>query len=632
MSIPVGMPEEAQTLEAAAQSDEPPHSHAGHDKASTKYLLTMSMGALGVVYGDIGTSPLYALRECFAGHTPLAVNPANVLGVLSLITWALVVVVSIKYLALVLRADNKGEGGILALMALVQKVAQRGPKARLAVLVLGIFGAALLYGDGIITPAISVLSALEGTAVYEPRFHPFIVPMSLGVLVALFLLQRKGTGAVGALFGPVTLVWFLALAALGVRGIVQHPGVLAALNPIYAVRFFLLHGWMGFFVLGGVFLVVTGSEALYADMGHFGARPIRWTWFVMVLPALLLNYFGQGALVLAQPSAVSNPFYLLAPSWALLPMVVLSTAAACIASQAVISGAFSLTRQAVQLGFCPRLEIIHTSASEIGQIYVPAVNWALMLAVMGLVLGFRTSSSLAAAYGIAVASTMVITAMLAGLVAKDLWRWSTWAGLLVFGSFVLIDGAFLAANAMKFLEGGWFPLLLAGAVFALMTTWGRGRTVLQERLTEGALPLESFLESLAMSRVVRVPGTAVFMTGSPHGTPPALLHNFKHNKVVHERVVLLTVQTADEPHVSDAERVPQLRKIDAVMRAKARVLADDHHPGQERRDAAGGGPADERTRRGAASHHRRTAGGVIAPPHRRRPHAEQPDQRKRRRP
>ncbi|MDP1826112.1 MAG: potassium transporter Kup [Archangium sp.] len=530
----------------------------------------MSMGALGVVYGDIGTSPLYALRECFAGHSPLAVNPENVFGVLSLITWALVVVVSVKYLALVLRADNQGEGGILALMALVQKVQKRGPKARLAVLVLGIFGAALLYGDGIITPAISVLSALEGTAVYEPRFHPFVVPMSLGILVALFLIQRRGTGAVGAIFGPVTLVWFVVLAGLGIRGIAAHPGVLAALNPIYAVRFFLLHGWMGFFVLGGVFLVVTGSEALYADMGHFGAKPIRVTWFVMVLPALLLNYFGQGALVLSDPTAVQNPFYLLAPSWALLPLVALSTAAACIASQAVISGAFSLTRQAVQLGFCPRLEIVHTSATEIGQIYVPAVNWGLMVAVLGLVLGFRTSSSLAAAYGIAVASTMVITAMLALLVAKDQWRWSTTAAVLIFGVFVLIDGAFLAANAVKFFEGGWFPLLLAGAIFALMTTWGRGRTVLQERLTESSLPLESFLESLTLSRVVRVPGTAVFMTGSAEGTPPALLHNFKHNKVVHERVVLLTVQTADEPHVADAERVTVTPLESGFFRVRAR--------------------------------------------------------------
>jgi KUP system potassium uptake protein len=557
------MPDEGETAEA-------PVPHPVEDRSSTRYLLTMSLGALGVVYGDIGTSPLYALRECFAGHVPLVVNPANVLGILSLIFWVLIIVVTVKYLALVLRADNQGEGGILALMALVQRVAKRGPRTRLIVLALGIFGAALLYGDGIITPAISVLSAVEGIAVYEPLFHPFIVPLSIATLVALFLLQRKGTGAVGAIFGPVTLLWFLALSALGVRGIMMNPSVLAALNPLYGVEFFLDHGWMGFFVLGGVFLVVTGSEALYADMGHFGAKPIRLTWFVAVLPALVLNYFGQGALVLTNPEAVKNPFYLLAPQWAVLPLVVLSTAAACIASQAVISGAFSLTRQAVQLGFCPRVEIVHTSATEIGQIYVPGVNWALMLAVIGLVLGFRSSSSLAAAYGIAVASTMVITALLAYLTARDLWRWSAPAALFVFGSFVLIDLAFLVANGAKLLDGGWFPLLLATAIFALMTTWSRGRTVLQERLTESSLPLESFLESLTLTKVVRVPGTAVFMTGNADGTPPALLHNFKHNKVVHERVVLLTVQTAEEPHVSEKDRVSVTPLESGFFRVKAR--------------------------------------------------------------
>ena len=567
------MPDDSLTVEAPA--DEPPHSEpppslGAPEKSSTRYLLTMSLGALGVVYGDIGTSPLYALRECFGGHAPLAVNPENVLGVLSLIFWVLVVVVTVKYLALVLRADNHGEGGILALMALVLRVAKRGPRMRFVVLALGIFGAALLYGDGIITPAISVLSAVEGIAVYEPAFHPFVVPLSLGTLVAIFMVQRKGTGAVGAIFGPVTMIWFLTLAVLGVRGILMHPAVLAALNPLYAVKFFLLHGWTGFFVLGGVFLVVTGSEALYADMGHFGARPIRVTWFVAVLPALVLNYFGQGALVLSTPEAVKNPFYLLAPSWALLPLVVLSTAAACIASQAVISGAFSLTRQAVQLGFCPRMEIVHTSATEIGQIYVPAVNWGLMLAVLGLVLGFRTSSSLAAAYGIAVASTMVITALLAWLTARDLWGWSAPAAAFVFGSFVVIDVAFLAANGAKLLDGGWFPLLLATAIFALMTTWNRGRTLLAERLTEAALPLDSFLESLALSKVVRVPGTAVFMTGSADGTPPALLHNYKHNKVVHQRVVLLTVQTAEEPHVPDEERLTVTPLEAGFFRVRAR--------------------------------------------------------------
>lgn len=562
------MPQDAQ---AAVVAEEPPHSRLLEgDRGSTKYLLTMALGALGVVYGDLGTSPLYALRECFTGHESLPVNEANVYGILSLIFWVLIVIVTVKYLAIVLRADNKGEGGILALMALVQRVAKRGPKTRLAVLALGIFGAALLYGDGIITPAISVLSAVEGIAVYEPRFHPFIVPAAIVTLVALFLLQRKGTGAVGAIFGPVMVLWFVTLGALGIRGIALHPEVALALNPIYAVKFFLEHGWAGFFVLGGVFLVLTGSEALYADMGHFGARPIRLAWFMGVLPALMLNYFGQGALVLAHPEAVANPFYLLAPSWAVLPLVVLSTAAACIASQAVISGAFSLTRQAVQLGFCPRLEIVHTSAHEIGQIYVPWVNWVLMLAVIGLVLGFRTSSSLAAAYGIAVASTMVITALLAYLTARDLWKWSAPLAIFVFGAFVIIDSAFLAANALKFFDGGWFPLLLAVGIFALMTTWNRGRGLLHERLTETSLPLESFLESLAMTKVVRVPGTAVFMTGNADGTPPALLHNFKHNKVVHERVVLLTVQTADEPHVNDTERVTLSALESGFYRVRAR--------------------------------------------------------------
>lgn len=519
--------------------------------APTRELLSLCVAALGVVYGDIGTSPLYAFRECFGGHQPLTVDVTNVLGVLSLIVWALVLVVSVKYLVLVLRADNRGEGGILALMALVL----RGGSGRWAVLALGIFGAALLYGDGVITPAISVLSALEGIAVESAGFKPFIVPLSLVVLVVLFAIQRRGTGSVGALFGPVTALWFLAIAALGIRGIAMHPAVLHALNPMHAVAFFMAHGWAGAHVLGGVFLAVTGGEALYADMGHFGIRPIRVTWFALVLPALLLNYFGQGALVLQSPKAVENPFFLLAPAWAVLPMVALSTAAACIASQAVISGAFSLTRQAVQLGFCPRLEIVHTSASHIGQIYVPAVNWALLLAVMALVLGFRTSASLASAYGIAVSSTMVITAALAFLVARETWRWSLGLAVFVFGGLLTIDLAFLGANALKVMDGGWFPLALALGLFVLMTTWSRGRTVLNERLKESTLPLDAFLESLATSKVTRVQGTAVFMTGAASGTPPALLHNFKHNKVVHERVVLLTVETNDVPHVADEEHL-----------------------------------------------------------------------------
>jgi KUP system potassium uptake protein len=549
----------------SSDDDDPSHSQAPRGR----YLLTLSLAALGVVYGDIGTSPLYAMRECFTGHGMPATRD-NVLGVLSLITWVLIVVVTVKYLALVLRADLQGEGGILTLMALVQKVARRGPRTRIVVVGMGLFGAALLYGDGVITPAISVLGALEGAAIYEPKLHAFVVPMSLGVLIALFLVQRRGTSAVGAVFGPVTLVWFLTLATLGVRGIVDHPDVLAAMSPAYAIGFLMHHGRESLIVMGGVFLVVTGGEALYADMGHFGRRPIRLAWFALVLPSLLLNYFGQGALLLGHPEAVTNPFYLLAPSWALLPLVVLSTAAACIASQAVISGAFSLTRQAVQLGFCPRLEIVHTSAREAGQIFVPAVNTALMVAVIGLVLGFRSSSALASAYGIAVASTMVITALLAGLVAIDLWRWSTFAAVAVFGTFVLIDGAFLVANSLKFFDGGWLPLLMAAGIYVLMTTWKTGRALLQDRLREASLPLEAFLESLAGTRVVRVPGTAVFMTGNADGTPPALLHNFKHNKVIHERVVLVTVQTADTPHVPNEERLVVSELSQGFFRAHAR--------------------------------------------------------------
>ncbi|MCA2978023.1 MAG: potassium transporter Kup [Myxococcaceae bacterium] len=529
-------------------------------------LITSCIAALGVVYGDIGTSPLYAFRECFGGHSPMRVDPLNVLGVLSLIVWALVLVVSVKYLVLVLRADNRGEGGILALMALVL----RGDASRWVVLGLGLFGAALLYGDGVITPAISVLSALEGIAVENAGFTPFIVPLSLVVLVVLFALQRRGTESVGALFGPVTALWFVAIAALGLRGILLYPSVLGALNPAHAVTFFLAHGWAGAHVLGGVFLAVTGGEALYADMGHFGVRPIRLSWFALVLPALLLNYFGQGALVLARPEAVANPFFLLAPTWAVLPLVALSTAAACIASQAVISGSFSLTRQAVQLGFCPRLEIIHTSASQIGQISVPAVNWALLVAVLLLVLGFRTSASLASAYGIAVSSTMVITAALAFLVARETWRWSLGLATFVFGGFLAVDVAFLGANALKVLDGGWLPLGLAFGLFVLMTTWSRGRAVLNERLREAALPLEAFLSALATSQVHRVPGTAVFMTGASSGTPPAALHNFKHNKVVHERVVLLTIETIDVPHVADDEHLTMTPLEQGFCRVVAR--------------------------------------------------------------
>jgi len=544
---PPARPPEAAAVPAPAAA----HPHPGDGNGN---LWKLSLAALGVVYGDIGTSPLYAVRECFAEHVGLPVVADNVLGVLSLMFWSLTLIVTVKYLAVVLRANNHGEGGILALMALALGTKGRMQWLAAMVVPLGIFGAALLYGDGVITPAISVLSAVEGIAVYEPGFVAWTVPVAMVILVLLFVLQRRGTAGVGAIFGPITLVWFFALAALGVRGLMHHPDVLKALNPVYAVRFFLDNGWTAFRSLGAVFLVVTGSEALYADMGHFGAKPIRRTWFALVLPALVVNYFGQGALLLEDAKAVTNPFYLLVPSWATLPMVVLATAAACIAAQAVISGAFSLTRQAIQLGFCPRMEIVHTSKEQIGQIYVPTVNWLLMAAVLGLVLSFRDSSGLAAAYGIAVSTTMVITAVLALLVAMRSWGWKPGYAVPVFGLFLVADGLFLSANATKFFQGGFLPLGLAGALFLMMMTWKRGRALLGQRLRAASLPLSALLESLGSGKVTRVPGTAVFMTGNSDGTPPALLHNLKHNKVVHERVVLLTLETGEMPHVSEDQR------------------------------------------------------------------------------
>jgi KUP system potassium uptake protein len=525
-----------------------------HPPGTRSQVLALSIAALGVVYGDIGTSPLYAVRECFAGHAPLAVTTGNVLGVLSLMVWSLVLVISVKYLGLILRADNHGEGGILALMALVQKSPQQRAYLRSGIVAVGIFGAALLYGDGMITPAISVLSAIEGIAVLQPGLAPFVLPLTLGILTALFAIQKRGTGGVGAIFGPITFLWFLTLAALGIHAIAEQPMVLASVNPLYAVRFFREHGGHGFVVLGAVFLVVTGGEALYADMGHFGARPIRLTWFAVALPGLLLSYFGQGALLLSDPATVQNPFYRLAPSWALLPLVGLATAAACIASQAVISGAFSLTRQAVQLGLCARMQIVHTSATHIGQIYVPTVNWVLLLSTVFLVVGFKTSSALAAAYGIAVSSTMAITTTLAFLVARQIWQWRTSLAVAVFGTFLAVDLAFLSANAIKFVEGGWVPIVIGMSIFVLMTTWQRGRSILAARLRLASLPLDLFLGNLTANPPPRVPGTAVFMTGNPAGAPPALLHNLKHNKVLHQRVVLLTVETRELPRVEPEQR------------------------------------------------------------------------------
>ena len=527
---------------------------------AARRLFPLTLTALGVVYGDIGTSPLYAMRECFFGTHSVPPTHANVLGVLSLIIYSLLLVISIKYVAIVMRADNQGEGGVLALTSLVPgRAGGAGGASRLAVgrpilIALGIFGTALLYGDGMITPAISVLGAIEGLEVATPLFQPYIVPVTVVILIGVFLIQKYGTHRVGGLFGPIMVVWFLTLAVLGIGWIVRLPAVLGAFDPRYAVAFFVDNGWTGFAVLGAVFLVVTGGEALYADMGHFGRRPIRIAWFALVLPSLVLNYLGQGALLLLD-ATVDHPFFLLAPSWGLLPLVVLSTAAAIIASQALISGSFSITRQAIQLGLAPRLEVEHTSASEMGQIYVPQVNWALMLATVVIVIGFGSSGALAAAYGIAVTLTMVITVLLLYVVMTERWHWPKPAALVVMAIFLVIDLAFFGANALKILQGGWVTLAVALALFTLMTTWKTGRRLLAERLTARAIPLDAFMDTVADVRPVRVPGTAVFMTAQPSGTPPALAHNVRFNKVLHEHVIVLTVSTAQQPHVPPHERV-----------------------------------------------------------------------------
>jgi len=515
----------------------------------------LALGALGVVYGDIGTSPLYTMKEVFGGPHPLPPTPDNVLGILSLVFWALLIVVSLKYVIFIMRADNRGEGGIMALMSLVQRATRHRSRGHWLLLVLGLFGASLFYGDGLITPAISVLSAVEGLEVATPALRPYVVPTALVVLVSLFLLQRKGTASVGVLFGPIMVVWFGLLAVLGAVNVVQTPGVLAAMNPAYAVQFFATNQGLGFLALGAVVLAVTGVEALYADMGHFGRLPIRLAWFAFVLPALLLNYFGQGALLIREPEAVVNPFYLQGPDWAIYPMVAIATAATIIASQAVISGAFSVTRQAVQLGYLPRMEIRHTSEQAIGQIYIPFMNWFLLVGVVALVLGFQSSSNLAAAYGIAVTGTMAIDTILAAVIAISLWRWNP--ALVVIGAlgFLFVDLAFFGANTFKVLDGGWFPIVVAGAVFAVLSTWKRGRELLRERLKSDSIPLQLFLDNIREHGPTRVPGTAVFLSSQGQSVPHALLHNLAHNKVLHERVVFLTVRTEDVPFVPDTERI-----------------------------------------------------------------------------
>ncbi len=533
-----------------------------------RQLASLALLAVGVVYGDIGTSPLYAMRECFHGPHGIAATRDNVLGVLSLIFWSLILIVSIKYLVFVMRADNRGEGGMFALLALVPR--DRRPRLVFALTSLGIFGAALIYGEGMITPAISVLSAVEGLNVATPVFEPYVVPITIGILIALFSVQRRGTAGIGAVFGPVMVLWFLVIGGLGFVWLLRDPHVLVALWPHHAARFFLRNGLHAFYTLGAVFLVVTGAEALYADMGHFGKRPIRAAWFVIVLPGLVLNYIGQGVLLVHEPAAADNPFYRLAPEWALYPLVVLATAAAVIASQALISGAFSLTRQAVQLGYTPRIRIVHTSEEEIGQIYVPAVNWVLMLATIGLVLGFRRSTNLAAAYGIAVTLAMVITTNLAYAIARGHWGLRKRAALPVFCFFLAIDLAFVGANVLKIADGGWFPLVVGVVTFTLMSTWKRGRQLLGERLSRGALPFEQFVATITPESPPRVPGTAVFMTREPGATPTALLHNLKHNKVLHEQVIVLTVLTEEVPYVPARDRVEIEKLGKGCFRMQAR--------------------------------------------------------------
>jgi KUP system potassium uptake protein len=526
------------------------------DMARKKKIAPLALAALGVVYGDIGTSPLYTLSTIFTGGLqPVPLNPENVLGILSLIFWSLMIVVSFKYVAFIMRADNRGEGGIMALLALALRTLDDTGKGRTTIMLLGIFGAALFYGDGVITPAISVLSAVEGLQVASPALHDFIIPVTIAVLFGLFLFQRKGTASVGALFGPVMLIWFGTLALLGLLNILHEPHVMNALNPVHGLGFLIHSPKIGFLALGGVVLAVTGAETLYADMGHFGRKPVQLAWFFLVLPALLLNYFGQGALLIHTPKAIENPFYLLAPDWALYPLIVLATVATVIASQAVISGAFSITRQAMQLGYAPRMATQQTSEHEFGQIYLPGINWTLFFAVAALVIGFHSSSSLGSAYGIAVTGTMGITSILAFIVVRRMWGWGWIKGGLLIAFLLSIDIAFFSANIIKIEEGGWFPLAFASGVFLLMTTWKRGRQLLRNRMQQNALTLIPFIDALQPDSVTRVSGTAIFLTSNPDGVPHALLHNLKHNKVLHEQVVILCVHMLDIPYAAETDRL-----------------------------------------------------------------------------
>lgn len=519
-------------------------------------LAAMSVAAMGVVYGDIGTSPLYTMKEVFSNsHHPVPVTPDNVLGILSLVFWAMTITVSLKYVVFIMRADNRGEGGIMALTALALRVENLHPRLLGALSLLGIFGAALFYGDAAITPALSVLSAIEGLEVATPAFKPYVVPIAIGILIALFMFQRRGTASVAALFSPVMLFWFATLALIGLWNVAEHPSVLIAISPWYALHFFSASPLTAFLALGAVVLAITGGEALYADMGHFGRRPIKAAWLYFVFPALYINYLGQGARILAEPAAILNPFFMSAPETLIYPLVTLATIAAIIASQSVISGAFSMTSQAIQLGYAPRIRIRYTSAREKGQIYIPNINWLLLIAVLSLVLMFRTSSDLASAYGIAVTMTMMIDTMLAFVVVRALWGWSWWFAVLFLAFFVSVDFAFFSANAVKILDGGWFPLVLGSAVFILLATWKRGRTLLYEKLMQDSMPLDAFITSLSYGSPHRVEGTGVFMTTNPDGVPRAMLHNLLHNKILHRTIVLLNVFVEDVPYVAESERV-----------------------------------------------------------------------------
>lgn len=525
------------------------------DSFWSKKFHIITLAALGIVFGDIGTSPLYALKECFSIEHGVPYSPEAVLGIISMLFWAITIVVSFKYVLFVMRADNNGEGGVLALMALTLRTAVAGSRRAKWLMMLGVFGACMFYGDVVITPAISVLSAVEGLDIAVPGTSHYVIPLTLVILIGLFLIQRHGTNLVGKLFGPVMFIWFVSLALLGLFNIVKAPGVLVAINPMYAVHFMMSHELQSFIVLGSVVLVLTGAEALYADMGHFGIRPIRYAWFYTVMPSLMINYFGQGANLLANPDAIGNPFYLMVPQVLMVPMVVLATLATIIASQAVISGAFSLTSQAILLGFIPRMRILHTSEDERGQIYIPLINWMLLVLVVAVVLKFKKSDDLAAAYGVAVTTTMLITTMLVAVVMRIEWRWHPVLVTLVISALFVVDFAFFSANLLKVEDGGWFPLLLGGIAFFLLMTWYSGRMVLRSRVKDDGIPLEPFVASLLAHPPYRVDGTAVFMTGNVNTVPVALLHNLKHNRILHERVFFLKISIWDVPYVDDQQRL-----------------------------------------------------------------------------